>query len=308
MRYLLARGARALLTVWGVTTLVFLMVHVIPGDPVDAILGDQATPEDRAALRASLRLDEPLLTQYGLFLNDIQNGSLGRSFHHGQQQVRELISAALPYTAELSVASLLLALALALPMGVLAAMRHGRASDRAATALASLGIAIPNIWLGPMLVLLFGVGLRWLPLPGDEQVGGVALILPAITVGTALAAVLMRQTRTGLIEVLSAPYIRAARARGLSNAAVLWKHALRNALLPVLTVAGAQLGALLSGAVITERIFERPGLGNLFLEAFFNRDLPLVQGCVLVTALIYVTVNLLIDLLYGVIDPRVRLS
>ena len=307
-RYLLARGARALLTVWGVTTLVFLMVHIIPGDPIDAILGDQATPEDRAALRQTLHLNEPLLAQYRLFLSEVQDGSLGHSFHHGQQEVQALIGAALPFTAELALSSLVLALLIALPLGVAAATQRGQAVDRAATAFASLGIAIPNIWLGPMLVLLFGVYLRWLPLPGDEEVGGIALILPAITVGTALAAILMRQTRTGLIEVLSAPYIRAARARGLSNAAVLWKHALRNVLLPVITVAGAQLGALLSGAVITERIFERPGLGNLFLEAFFSRDLPLVQGCVLVTALIYVSVNLLIDLMYGVIDPRVRLS
>lgn len=308
LHYLATRVVRALLTVWAVTTLVFLLVHLIPGDPVDAILGDQAAPEDRAALRASLHLDEPLTAQYGIFLRDVQQGSLGHSFRSPGRTVSSLISDVLPFTAELALASLLVALGLSIPLGVLAAMTQGSPLDRATTTLASLGIAIPNVWLGPLLVLLFGVTFQVFPLPGDEQLGGSALVLPAITVGTALMAILTRQTRAGLLEVLSAPYIRAARARGLSQAAVVWKHALRNALLPVVTVAGAQLGGLLSGAVITERIFERPGLGNLFLDAFFERDIPVVQGCVLVVALIYVSVNLAIDLLYGVIDPRVRLS
>lgn len=306
--YLLARGARAAVTVWGVTTLVFFMVHFIPGDPIDAILGEQAAPEDRAALRTALRLDAPLIDQYAAFMGDVVDGTLGHSFRSSDRTVLSMIGEALPHTAALSLASIGLALALALPLGVLAALYHGRPLDRIVTTFASLGIAIPNIWLGPLLVLCFGVTLRILPLPGDSRTGGLALVLPAFTVGTAMLAILMRQTRTGLLEVLSETYMRAARARGLSQMAVLWKHGLRNALLPVVTVAGAQLGALLSGAVITERIFERPGLGQLFLDAFFDRDIPVVQGCVLAIALVYVTVNLLIDLLYGVIDPRVRLS
>jgi peptide/nickel transport system permease protein len=171
-----------------------------------------------------------------------------------------------------------------------------------------LGIAIPNIWLGPLLILFFGVWLRWLPLPGDDEAGPVALILPAITVGTALAAILTRQTRGAMVEVLSEQYILAARARGLSRTSVILKHGLRNALLPVMTVGAAQLGALLSGTVIAEKIFERRGLGTLFLEGFFDRDIPIVQGCVLVIAIVYVTVNLIVDLLYVVVDPRVRLS
>ena len=307
-RYLLIRLGRAVLTVWGVTSLVFLLVHLVPGDPIDAILGDQASPEDRKALRHALRLDAPLPAQYGDYLEDVASGTLGYSFRRNDKTVAQLIAIELPHTAELSLASLALALMLAIPLGALAALRPGTWLDRVASTGASLGIAIPNIWLGPLLVLLFGVTLRALPLPGDEQTSGAALVLPAVTVGTALMAVLTRQTRAGLLEVLGQPYIRAARARGLSPAVVLFRHALRNAALPLLTVAGAQLGALLSGAVVTERIFERPGLGTLFLQAFFDRDIPVVQGCVLVVAVIYVAVNLVIDLLYGVIDPRVRLS
>lgn len=307
-RYLGLRVLRALATVWGVVSLVFLMIHLVPGDPVDAILGDQAAPEDRAALRHRLHLDEPLATQYGFFLQDVANGTLGYSFRHSQTTVAELIVRELPHTAWLALASLAVALALAIPMGALAAFYIGTWLDRFAIGVSSLGIAIPNIWLGPLLVLLFGVTWKVLPLPGDEQTTGAALLLPAITVGTALMALLTRQTRAGLIEVLSQPYIQAARARGVPERSVLFRHALRNAALPVLTVAGAQLGALLSGAVITERIFERPGLGTLFLTAFFDRDIPVVQGCVLVIAGIYVVVNLVIDVLYGWIDPRVRLS
>lgn len=308
VRYLLIRVGRAAATVWGVCTLVFLMVHLIPGDPLDAILGDQAAPEDRAALRKALRLDQPLPVQYTAFLSDVASLELGRSFRSRERNVAGMIAEVLPHTAALALASLAVALALALPLGVLAAVRRGSGWDKSASTLAMLGLAIPHIWLGPLLVLAFSVELRVLPLPGDDPTRIVALILPALTVGAALCAILTRQTRAALIDVLSEPYILAARARGVPPLPLLFSHALRNALMPVLTVAAAQLGALLSGAVIAEKIFERPGLGTLFLEAFFDRDIPVVQGCVLVIAVVYVVVNLLIDLLYGVIDPRVRLS
>ncbi|MDD9945515.1 MAG: ABC transporter permease [Myxococcales bacterium] len=308
VRYLGLRTMRAALTVWAVISLVFLMIHLVPGDPVDVILGDQASPEDRADLRRTLRLDQPLLSQYGHFLSDVADGSLGNSFRQRQASVASLLREAMPHTAWLALSSLAFALALAIPLGAVAALKRGRLGDRVATTAAMLGIAIPNIWLGPLLVLGFGVQLQLLPMPGSDSTTGAALILPTITVGTALMAILARQTRGALIEVLSEPYIQAARARGLSPATVLFRHALRNALMPVITVAAAQLGALLSGAVITEKIFERPGLGTLFLEAFFDRDIPVVQGCVLVIALIYVTVNLLVDLFYVWIDPRVRLA
>jgi peptide/nickel transport system permease protein len=307
-RYLLLRSTRALATVAGVVTLVFLLIHLIPGDPVDAILGDQAAPEDRAALRSALRLDRPLIEQYLAFAGDLLDGSMGHSFRARGRPVAELVKAALPHTLVLAGASMLLAICLALPLGALAAVRRGTGWDRAASTLAILGIAIPHIWLGPLLVLAFGVTLRLVPLPGDDPTEPLALVLPALTIGSALIAILTRQTRAALIEVLGEQYITAARARGVSGFGVLFRHALRNALLPVMTVAAAQLGALLSGTVIAEKIFERPGLGTLFLEAFFDRDIPVVQGCVLIVAIIYVAINFAVDLLYGFVDPRVRLA
>jgi len=304
----LLRSTRALATVAGVVTLVFLLIHLIPGDPVDAILGDQAAPEDRAALRSALRLDRPLVEQYLAFAGDLLDGSMGHSFRARGQPVAALIKAALPHTLVLAGAAMLLALGLALPLGALAAVRRGTGWDRAASTFAILGIAIPHIWLGPLLVLAFGVTLRLVPLPGDDPTEPLALVLPALTIGSALIAILTRQTRAALIEVLGEQYITAARARGVSRLGVLFQHALRNALLPVMTVAAAQLGGLLSGTVIAEKIFERPGLGTLFLQAFFDRDIPVVQGCVLIVAIIYVAINFAVDLLYGLVDPRVRLA
>jgi len=306
-RYLFVRIIRGLATILGVVTLVFLLVRMIPGDPVDTILGDRATPEDRADLRERLHLDDSLPVQYGRFLGDVLDGSLGRSFR-SDRSVGERIAEVLPDTAALALAALALALALAIPLGVLAAARKGTAVDRLASTFAVLGLAIPNIWLGPLLVLAFAVQLRWLPLPGDDAVGAAGLVLPAVTLGTAFAAVLARQTRAATAEALGQPHVTAARAKGLREWAVLRRHALRLAWLPVLTVAAAQLGALLSGTVVVEKIFERPGLGALFLDAFFDRDLPVVQGCVLVIALTYVAVNLALDLAYAFVDPRLRLG
>jgi len=306
--YLAVRCARAGATVFGVVTLVFLLVHLIPGDPVDAILGDQASPEERAELRHYLKLDRPLPEQYLIFLGEVADGSLGHSFRRRTETVSSRIGAVLPDTAILALASIALAWLMAVPLGALAALRRGSLWDRTASTVSMLGIAIPNIWLGPLLVLLFGVQLRWLPLPGDNPTRPEALILPAFTLAAALMAILARQTRSAMIEVLGEQYITAAHARGLGPATILFKHALRNALLPVMTVGTAQLGALLSGAVIAEKIFERPGMGTLFLDAFFDRDIPVVQGCVLVIAVFYVLVNLAVDLLYGLVDPRVRIS
>jgi len=306
-RYLLTRLLRGAATVLGVVTLVFLLLHLIPGDPVQAMLGDQASPEDRAALRSALHLDRPLPEQYVLFLSDVWGGGLGRSFRDQSRSVASLIFEVVPDTLWLALAAVAVALCVALPLGTLAAVRRGSLWDDLASSVALFGIAIPNIWLGPLLVLVFGVWLRILPMPGDDA-GLASLVLPATTLGAALSAVLTRQMRASLLDVLSEPYMRAARARGLSELRLIVRHALRNAMLPVLTVAGAQLGALLSGAVVAEKIFERRGIGSLFLEAFFERDIPVVQGCALVIALFYVSVNLGVDLLYGVIDPRVRLG
>ncbi len=308
VRYLAGRLLRALLTVVGLVTIVFLLVRLIPGDPVEAILGDQAGPEEKAELRRSLNLDRPIAEQYLSFFGEMLSGTMGTSFRKPDRSVWSLVREVFPDTIVLALAALLVAWFVAIPLGTIAAARAGRGWDKVASAAAVAGLAIPNIWLGPLLILAFGVRLRWLPLPGDDLAGPEALILPAITVGTALAAVLTRQTRAAMIEVLQQQYITAARARGVPSFALLLKHALRNALLPVMTIGAAQLGALLSGTVVTEKIFERPGLGTLFLEAFFARDIPVVQGCVLVIAMIYVAVNLLVDLAYGLVDPRVRLS
>ena len=308
LRYLLLRVARAALTAFAVVTLVFVLIRAVPGDPVDAMLGDQASPEDRAAVRHALHLDEPLAAQYARFLGDVVDGTLGRSFRAPDTSVRALIGEAFAPTLELAAWSLLVAWLVALPLGVLAAAKRGTLVDRAASVFALTGLALPTIWLGPLLVLLFAVKLRWLPLPGDDPSAPGALVLPAITIGLALAAGLTRQTRAAMLEVLAQPYVTAARARGVTRLRVFFQHALRNALLPVLTVGAAQLGALLSGAVIAEKIFERPGLGTLFLEGFFARDIPVVQGVVLLVGLVYVLVNVALDLAYALVDPRVRLG
>ncbi len=305
--FLARRIARALLTAVGVVSAVFVLVRAVPGDPAATILGDQASPDELAALRARLHLDAPLLEQFGAFWRDVVGGTLGRSFRD-DRAVSERIGEVLPDTALLAVAALLVAWSIALPLGTIAARFRGRWPDRVASTLAVAGLAIPNLWLGPLLVLLFGVVLRWLPIPGDDAVGWRGLVLPAVTLGTALAASLTRQTRAAVADALARPFSVAAAARGLSPRRVLLRHALPNAALPVLTIAGAQVAALLSGAVVVEKIFERDGLGSLFLDAFFARDIPIVQGCVLVVALVTVAVNLLLDLLYTAVDPRVRIA
>ena len=308
LRYLTLRLLRALLTALLVVSLVFVLIRAVPGDPVDAICGEQAAPEDRAAVRKALHLDAPLSTQYVQFWRDVLDFSWGRSFQQPAFSVRERIVEALPSTLELAGFALIFAWAFSIPLGVLSAARRGRAFDRVASVVALSGLALPTIWLGPLLILLFCVELRVLPMPGDESASTSALILPALTIGLALSASLTRQTRSAMLEVLAMPYVAAARARGVGSVVVLFKHALRNALLPVVTLAAAQLSALLSGAVIAEKVFERPGIGTLFLEAFFARDIPVVQGVVLFVGLLYVFINLLVDVLYTWIDPRVRLT
>lgn len=308
LRFALVRVGTALVTVLGVVTLVFFLVHLIPGDPVDAILGDEATPADRAALRAHLRLDRPLVVQYGLYLGDVASGTLGTSFRERGVSVATKIAEVYPHTLVLAAAALLVAILLALPLGAIAAVRRGTALDGAATGVSLAGLAMPTVWLGPLLIVAFAIKLRILPLPGDDDPGLSGLVLPALTLGGALLAILVRLTRTSLLDVLGELYVTAARARGLAEWRVVGKHALRNALLPVVTVGGAQLGALLGGAVITEKIFERQGLGTLFLDGFFARDIPIIQGCVLVTAVTFVVLNLFTDLSYGLLDPRIRVA
>lgn len=297
---------RAFLTVpimWGVLTLVFFLIHLIPGDPVDLMLGENARPADRTQLRRQLGLDRPVAQQYFAFLGATLRGDLGQSIHY-RRPVANMIAERVPATAELMLGAMAIALALALPLGIVGAVFQGRWPDRIASVFAVLGVATPNFWLGPLLILLFAIRLDWLPV--NERGGLANLVLPAITLGTALAALLSRMTRASLLEVMGQDYIRFARAKGLGGGRVILVHALRNALIPVITVAGLQVGVLLSGAIITESIFDWPGLGTLLLEGIYQRDYPLVQGCVLFIATIYVAVNLLTDALYGWADPRIR--
>lgn len=308
--FLLRRLATSAAAVAGVLVLVFLLVHLIPGDPVDNMLGEGADPRDKVALRACLDLDQPLAVQFARFVRHIGDGTLGVTCHDPlhPRTIASLIGEAFPWTLELAAAALLVALLLALPLGIAAALRPGSALDASATAVSLAGISIPSMWMGPLLLLVFYVWLQWAPGPADDARGLAGLVLPAIMLGTHLMAMLARMTRSSLLEVLGEDYVRTARAKGLGATAVVVKHALRNAIAPVITVAGIQFGALLAGAVVTEKVFARPGLGTLLLDGIAQRDYRIVQGCTLVTATCYVLVNLLVDLAYGATDPRIRLK
>ena len=303
MTYLVRRVLWTLPILLGVLTLVFFLLHLIPGDPVDVMLGEQALPADRAQMRSALGLDRPLGVQYVTYLGRTLQGDLGTSFRQ-RRPVAALIAERLPATVELMLGAMAVALVVAFPLGLVAALHHGRWVDQAASVFAVLGGPPPNFWLGPLLILAFAIHLDWLPV--NERGTLAHLVLPSITLGTAMAALLSRMTRTALVEVLGEDYIRTARAKGLRERTVVVVHALRNALIPVVTVIGLQIGVLLSGAIITESIFDWPGLGTLLLDGIYGRDYPLVQGCILVIALSYVGVNLATDLVYGWIDPRIR--
>lgn len=305
LNYLGSRLCSAILVVIGITTIVFMLIHVVPGDPVEVMLGESAQAADREALRESLGLNLPLLTQWLNYVDALLHLDLGASLHT-KRPVVDMLSERIPATLILAVASILIAIMIALPLGVLAAVRKGSYWDTGAMTFSMLGVAIPNFWMGPLLILVFSLWLGWFPVSGDDHI--LSLVLPAVTLGTALAAILSRMIRSSLLEVFNEDYIRAARARGLLPGAVIWKHALKNAALPVITILGMQLGALLTGAVITETIFAWPGIGQLTIEAIQKRDYPVIQSCVLLISLCYVVVNLLTDLAYAFLDPRVSLS
>ncbi len=302
-RFLIRRLLLTVPVLLGVVTLVFSLIHLVPGDPVQAMLGDSAAPQDIAELRTRLGLDRPLYVQYAAFLKDLAHGSLGTSLRTNQPVVGA-IAERMPATIELAAAAMLFALVVAIPLGIVAAVRAGTSVDHAATTLALIGISVPNFWLGPLLALFFSIALGWFPVSGRGTLGH--LVLPAITLGAPLAAVLTRMTRASVIEELRELYVLAARARGVSQARVVLKHAFRNSLIPIVTVLGLQVGAVLTGAVITETIFAWPGVGRLLIQSISFRDYPLVQGCILLIAVTYVTMNVLTDLVYGLIDPRIR--
>jgi peptide/nickel transport system permease protein len=302
-RYFAQRLLLLLPTLLGALSLVFLLVHMIPGDPVEVMLGETASGADKQELRRNLGLDLPLATQYRSFLGKLAVGDLGRSFYE-QSSVSQIIGQRLPATLELALCAMIAALLISFPLGFLAARRPGGPADRCALMFSLLGLSLPNFWLGPLLMILFSIELGWTPVSGRG--GFLHIILPALTLGLGMAAILTRILRASLIQVTRAEFVQTARAKGLSERSVWFKHMLRNALLSVVTIMSLQFGALLAGSLITETIFSWPGIGRLTVQAIQTRDYPLVQGCVLVIAVVYVLVNFLTDMLYKLVDPRVN--
>jgi ABC-type dipeptide/oligopeptide/nickel transport system permease component len=315
MKQTLTRLALTLPVVWLVVSLVFLLIHLVPGDPVQMMLGEGASPADLSTLRHQLGLDLPLHTQYIHYWTGVMHGDFGESIRL-HDSVSHLIAQRYPYTLALTLAALALGLILSLPAGVLAALRRGRWADQLLSVVSLFGLSVPGIALGPVLILIFSIEFGWLPVSGANsgvaKIGGVTdidwhyLVLPAVTMGASLAAILTRMVRTAMLEELGQDYIRTARAKGLTETAVVWRHALPNALVPIVTVVGLQFGALLAGAIVTEKIFSWPGLGRLVVDAISNRDYALVQGCLLAIGLTYVLVNFMTDVVYAWINPRMR--
>jgi len=301
----LGRMAVALPAIWLILTMVFLLVHIVPGDPVQQMLGEDARAEDLNNLRHTLGLDLPLHTQYAHYFEGLVRGNWGRSFHF-QMPVFSLVLQRYPATLQLAFSAMLVCALIAIPAGVAAAARRGRTADRAISVLTLLGLSVPNFALGPVLILVFSIGFGWLPVSGRG--GFTHMILPAATLGAALAAILTRMVRSSMIEELSSDYVRTARAKGLSERTVLYRHAFPNALVPIITIIGLQFGTLLAGTIVTESIFAWPGIGRLTVQAIQARDYPLLQGCILMIALSYVVVNLLTDVVYSLVDPRIRVS
>jgi ABC-type dipeptide/oligopeptide/nickel transport system permease component len=288
---------------WLVVSLIFFLIHLVPGDPVEQMLGEGASVPDIGALRHAYGLDVPLGSQYIHYWNGVLHGNLGRSIRLNTP-VTQLILSRYPYTLALAIPAILLAILLSFPAGIASARHRNRWQDQWLGVVSLFGVSFPTFTLGPILILVFGIALGWLPVSGTGSWKN--FVLPTITLGTALAAILTRMVRTSMLEELNQDYIRTARAKGLSERAVVYRHALPNAMIPLLTVVGLQFGALLAGAIVTETIFSWPGLGRLTIAAISNRDYPLVQGCILAIGLTYVLINLLTDVLYAVANPRIR--
>lgn len=294
-----------LFTVVGIVTAVFLIIHLVPGDPVEIMLGESALPSDINALKKTLGLDKPLFVQYINYWVSLFQGDLGRSFNTGQPVLSAIIER-FPATLFLTAAGLFIAILIGVPIGIISAAKKNTFIDNIGMSVSLIGVSMPAVWLGPLLILLFSVKLGIFPVSGS---GGLKhLVLPSFSLGFALAAVISRITRSSMIEVLSQDYIRTARAIGVSELKIHIRHALRNALIPVITIIGLQFGALLGGVIIIEIIFSWPGIGQLLIPAIMRRDYPLVQGCILFIAVVYIFVNFVIDMLYAYIDPRVRYS
>ena len=289
--------------IFGVLVLTFLLIHLVPGDPVEVMLGESASVTDREALREELGLNKPLLTQFGIYLKNLAQGDLGQSIHT-KTPIIDLFKTRYPASIKLALLSLVIGIMIGVPLGVYAALKVGHWQDIVVTIVSVRLSAMPVFWLGPMLMLVFAVWLGWLPVSGMDE--PTSIILPAFTLGFGLSAILTRMTRTSLLEVLNDDFIRTARAKGLSERTIIVRHALRAALLPIVTIVGLQMGSLLAGTVITETIFSWDGIGRLLVESIEKRDYPVTQACVLAVALSYVAINLLTDVVYRLVDPRMR--
>ncbi len=304
-KFLLRKLLLLVPTLWGALTLVFLLRPLIPGDPIDFMLGETARTADREVLRKEFHLDLPMAQQYGLFLRDAAHGDFGRSIHT-RRPVMDMVAERFPATMELAAGGMTVVLLLAIPLGILSAVKKDSAVDHLSRIAALLGVAMPNFWLGPLLIIFFSITLGWLPVAGK---GGIQhLVLPSITLGTAMCALLTRMTRSVMLERLNEDYITAARAKGVSEGMVILKHGFRNALIPLITLLALQTGGLLAGSIITETVFAWPGIGTLLISAINSRDFPLLQGCIAVICISYVLINLCADLVYAAANPTVRLS
>lgn len=306
VRYIARRLLLLVPVLLGITVFVFVTIRFAPGDPIFVMLGQEYNEEVAADLRTKLGLDEPIVVQYFLWLNRIAHGDFGRSFF-AREPALSLVASRLPNTVALAVTTMVVAIALAIPLGVLSAAYKDTSVDNVTRVAAMMGVSMPVFWLGILLLLAFSLYLRWFPAGGSIGEHGLkALVLPSIALGTAYAALIMRMTRSSMVDVLSEDYIRTARSKGLREVPVYARHALGNALLPVITVIGLQFGELLGGVVLTETVFNIPGLGRLFLESILRRDYPVIQTSVLVTTTSFVLINLVVDVLYGFLDPRIR--
>jgi len=305
LHFIFSRLSSALIVIIGVSALVFLLIHIVPGDPVEVMLGETSQPADREALRHALGLDQPVMTQMLSYFNNLLHLDFGTSLH-SKRPIIDVLLERIPATFELALAGLLVAIVIAFPLGMMAAVRKDSVWDGGAMAFSMLGVSIPNFWMGPILILVFSLWLGWLPVSGRD--GFASLVLPALTLGTAMSAILSRMIRASLLEILGEDFIRTARAKGLSENIVIIRHGMRNALLPVITLLGLQLGTLLGGAVITEIVFSWPGVGQLTIDAINQRDYPVVQACILLISVAYVLINTLTDVVYAFLDPRIRLA
>ena len=303
-RFLIRRVLRTLVVVWGVVTVVFIIIR-LSGDPISLMVAPETPPEEIELVRDRMGLNDPLVVQYGVYLRNLVQGDFGTSIRF-RQDALEVVVERIPVTLQIAAAAFAVAIVIALPVGVLSAVRPNSLIDQVAMVLALVGQAVPTFFLGIVLILVFAVRFRWFPTSGIESPLGY--VLPAITLGAFAMASITRLTRAAMLEVLSQDYVRTARAKGLRPSLVLNRHALRNALVPVVTIMGLQFGALLGGSVVTETVFALPGMGRLIVQAIGNRDYPVVQAGVFLIALAFVLVNLIVDLLYAVLDPRIRLA